>query len=236
MILGCGRSGTSIFGELFASVAPYKYTSEPVFSEVMAADYHSTAQAFKVPRECEEYPPDPGLSFPIDVLKQHAPHMKFFWIVRHPLDAICSLRVGISKDWGHHPKPLDWEAWLDRPLIERCAHHWAYLNSVGFERVANIACVVKFEDMIMSPEGFVETVAIELGIGSLNTQEAVRDWVRRVQNTNNEHFVEAMTSRSYSRKDHTVRIGRWHENLSSEELDQALPIISNGASTFGYVV
>ncbi len=236
MILGCGRSGTSIFGELFTSLAPYKYTSEPPFSQVMSVNYSSTAQAFKVPRESEGYSPDPGLSFPIDVLRQHAPNMKFFWIVRHPLDAICSLRVGISKGWDHHPRPLDWKAWLDRPLIERCAHHWAYLNSVGFERVSGIASVVTFEDMVTSPKDFVETVITELGASNFSVKEPVRDWIRRVQNTNNEHFVEAMTSRSFSRKDHTVRVGRWHENLSSEELDQVLPIISKAAKTFGYAV
>ncbi len=236
MILGCGRSGTSIFGELFTSVTPYKYTSEPAFSEVMSVNYYSTVQAFKVPRESVEYPPDPGLSFPIDVLRQRVPKMKFFWIVRHPLDAICSLKVGISQDWGHHPKPLDWKEWLHRPLIERCAHHWAYINSVGFEHVSGIASVVTFEDMVTSPKSFVKTVATELGASNLSVKEPVHDWISRVQNTNNEHFVEAMTSRSYSRKDHKVRVGRWRENLSSEEVDQVLPIISKTARTFGYAV
>lgn len=90
--------------------------------------------------------------------------------------------------------------------------------------------------MIASPEGFAETIGSEMGISDISVQKPVRDWVCRVQNTNNEHFVEAMTSRSYSRKDHTVRVGRWRENLSSKELDQVLPIISETAGTFGYLV
>ncbi|MCP4381437.1 MAG: sulfotransferase, partial [Hyphomicrobiales bacterium] len=214
MILGCGRSGTSIFGELFASLAGYQYKSEPAFSEVMGASY-VTPCAFKVPRESEGYLPDPGLSFPLATVRRRAPGMKFFWIVRHPLDVICSLRVGISKDWGHHPKPPDWMSWLGRPLVERCAHHWAHVNSVGFGSVAGIASVVTFEDMIASPEEFVKTVGGALKLERPELQEGAQRWIRRVQNTNNEHFVEAMTSRPYSRNDHSVRVGRWRENLSA---------------------
>ena len=81
MILGCGRSGTSIFGELFNYLGNYAYQSEPLFDLVIGADY-SRPQAFKVPRESEFYRPDPGLSFPLHELQQHVPNMKYFWIVR----------------------------------------------------------------------------------------------------------------------------------------------------------
>lgn len=52
--------------------------------------------------------------------------------MRHPLDAVCSLRVGICGGCDHHPRPLDWEDWLGRSLVERCAHHWAVINGDGF--------------------------------------------------------------------------------------------------------
>ena len=113
MVLGCGRSGTSIFGELFDHLSIYTYRSEPPFADVVDADF-SSPLAFKVPRESEGFAPDTGLSFPLARLRSAAPRMRFFWIVRHPLDAICSLKVGIGKNWGHHPRPPDWEEWLAR--------------------------------------------------------------------------------------------------------------------------
>ena len=35
MILGCGRSGTSIFGELFEHLTPYHYLSEPDYEMLL---------------------------------------------------------------------------------------------------------------------------------------------------------------------------------------------------------
>ena len=59
-------------------------------------------------------------------------------------------------------------------------------------------------------------------------------WSLRVQDTNNEKFVEAKTSRNYSRPDHNKRIGRWKENLCHDDLLQVIPIVINAARLFGY--
>ena len=99
IILGCGRSGTSIFGELFEDLKPYKYYSEPYFDELLKSDF-ARPVAVKVPRESPGYPPTLGLSFPLDILLQKIPDPKIiYWQVRHPLDTICSLKVGISYRW-----------------------------------------------------------------------------------------------------------------------------------------
>lgn len=39
MVLGCGRSGTSIFGELFDYIGDYSYSSEPPFEDIMKSDF-----------------------------------------------------------------------------------------------------------------------------------------------------------------------------------------------------
>ena len=124
LLLGCGRSGTSIFGELFDGLGGYEYTSEPNFIDTLRT--FGASKAIKVPTESEGYAADLGLSFPLDVLLSRFPNTVVFWIVRHPFDAICSLRIGIRNNWGHHPRPPDWRSWLDKPLIEQCSHHWAY--------------------------------------------------------------------------------------------------------------
>jgi hypothetical protein len=233
MVLGCGRSGTSIFGELFEGLAGYDYRSEPPFADVVAADF-TRPQAFKVPRESEGFPARPGLSFPLDALFEAAPEARLFWIVRHPLDAVCSLRVGIAKAWGHHPRPPDWRAWLDRPLLEQCAHHWAFLNTAGFVQVEDCATVVRFEDMLDDPRAFAESVCAAVGVDPAAEAEALSRWTARVQNSNNSAFVEAKTSRGYSRADHSVRVARWRENLGPEDVDLIWPIVAAAAERFGY--
>jgi hypothetical protein len=233
MILGCGRSGTSIFGELFDGLADYAYISEPPFADVIATDF-SRSWAFKVPHESAPFPAEPGLSFPLDRMLAVAPAMRFFWIVRHPLDAISSLRIGIAQNWGHHPRPPDWRDWLDRPLVERCAHHWTFLNSAGFGQVEMLAELVHFEAMIADPLGFARSVCARIGVDAEQCGDSLRRWSARVQDSNNAAFVEARTSRGYSRDDHKVRVGRWRENLSGEDVARIWPIVAAPAKRFGY--
>ncbi len=233
MILGCGRSGTSIFGELFEHLPHYTYASEPPFSDVVATDFSSPA-AFKVPRESDGFPPTPGLSFPLDAFLQAKPNTALFWIVRHPLDTVCSLRIGIAKAWGHHPRPPDWRDWLQRPLLERCAHHWTYINRHGFRQVEGRATLVRFEEMIANPAAFAEKVCRTIGLPVADAVEAVAAWSDRVQDSNNERFVEAKTSRSYSRPDHAVRVGRWRENLTLEQAKNVWSMVEGTAEKFGY--
>ena len=218
MILGCGRSGTSIFGELFEYIPGYTYFSEPDFEEVLNCSY-SDPIAIKIPRESSKYPSPSGLSFPIESLLETMPEPPiFFWQVRHPLDAIASLRVGISHNWGHHPRPVDWEQWLSKTLVEQCAHHWVTINGDGFRVVRDYATTCKFEDMLGSPENFAYRICGAIGVSPNSCSEQLTRWADRVQDTNNEKFVEAKTSRGYSRPDHSVRIGRWKENLTEEEV------------------
>lgn len=234
LLLGCGRSGTSIFGELFAAMPGYTYRSEPDFAELAGL---KPPFAVKVPRESAGYPADAGLSFPVWALEEMVPGPRqLFWIVRHPLDAIASLRVGISRNWGHHPRPAGWQDWLERPLIERCAYHWQYLNTVGYGQVAHLVQVVHFEDMIHDPLGFAQDICRQAGGDPATMQAELAAWAARVQDRNTPAFVEAETSRPYATRDHTVRVGRWRENLTAAEVQQVAPLIADAARAFGYAL
>ena len=234
VILGCGRSGTSIFGELFEHLSPYTYLSEPLFGDYLAQDFRRPI-AVKVPAVDDRYPPTPGLPFPLETLVARVPgEVRFYWAVRHPLDVICSLRPGIANNWGHHPKPPDWRDWLERPLLERCAHHWSYLNTVGFAAVRHLAKPKRFEEMLQDPRAFADSVCEEIGVDVGAHDAGLAEWSRRVQDTNNEHFVEAKTSRSYSRPDHERRVGRWRENLSAQDVALLRPMVAPAAEQFGY--
>jgi hypothetical protein len=234
MILGCGRSGTSIFGELFEHLEPYSYWSEPKYGHLWQFDW-SGPVAVKAPAEDPEYASTRGLPFPLEHLLENLPDPKrFYWQVRHPLDAICSLRIGIANNWGHHPKPFDWRDWLERPLLERCAHHWNYLNTVGYGAVRTITRVTRFEDFIAAPLEFAEEICREVGLDPEEHRAALEAWADRVQNTNNEKFIEAKTSRNYSRPDHSRRVERWRENLTAEEVRRLTPMVAETARVFGY--
>jgi len=235
LILGCGRSGTSIFGELFEHLPTYTYYSEPPFSTIFDFDYNHPI-AIKVPKESAGFLPDSGLSFPLKALFKRIPTVHVFWQVRHPLDTICSLKVGISKNWGHHPKPPDWKNWLSEPLVKRCAHHWNYLNSVGFQQVADVATLTRFEEMIQSPVAFAEKICQLLGVDTELYKNEIATWAKKVQNSNNKDFIEAETSRPYSTNDHSVRIGRWRENMTLEEKLIVTPLIQETASNFDYSI
>lgn len=236
LILGCGRSGTSIFGELFEHLSAYTYFSELPYSELKALDF-SKNYATKVPRESPGYPPTPGLSFPLeDFMATFPKPVKIFWQVRHPLDTICSLRVGIARNWGHHPQPPDWRDWLDRPLLEQCAHHWTYINTIGYEPVAELTQICRYEQMLADPLSFAQDICQEIGLDPVRHAEELQAWASRVQNTNNSKFVEAKTSRAYSTTDHQVRVERWKENLTPEEVEQLSPMIRETAAHFGYII
>ena len=234
LILGCGRSGTSIFGEFFQHLSAYTYYSEPPYVDLKNYNY-SQPIAIKVPTGSEGFLPTQGLSFPLeDLLQTISPPLTIFWQVRHPLDTICSLKVGIAKNWGHHPRPSDWQDWLAKPLLEQCAHHWNYLNTVGYEKVAHLVGISKFEDAVLDPMAFANRICNLVGVDKKIEAGNIANWCNRVQNTNNTKFVEAMTSRPYSTKDHKVKVGRWRENLTMEEIEQIWPMVEKTAKSFGY--
>ncbi len=233
MILGCGRSGTSIFGELFEQISAYRYWSEPDYAMLKDLNY-DTPVAVKVPRESPGYPADTGLSFPLQDWLNHVSGSKtIFWQMRHPLDTICSLRVGIAKNWGHHPQPPDWKEWLDKPLLEQCAHHWLYINTVGYAQVKEVAEISRYEDLLANKAHFVERLAQQLEWGPQELSEAMT-WTERVQNTHNDKYIEAKTSSAYSTKDHSVKVGRWRENLSQVEAESLWEKVAPVAEQFGY--
>jgi len=119
-------------------------------------------------------------------------------------------------------------------LIERCAHHWAFINEHGYDRVSERAFLVRFEDLISDPKSFANTICEQVGISISENMPVLNRWAMRVQNTNNRQFVEAKTSRNYSRLDHTKRVGRWQENLTPKEVHNAIEIVSSANERYDY--
>ncbi|MGB3410071.1 MAG: hypothetical protein WBA45_02640 [Microthrixaceae bacterium] len=236
LILGCGRSGTSIFGELFESIPGFTYASEPLIDELPLLAPEQRL-AVKVPRQREGDSSPAGMSVAPEELFSALPEpLVVFWEVRHPFDAVCSLRIGIGQGWAHHPRPPDWREWLDRPLLEQCAHHWSVINSAGFEAIGERAVVNRFEDMIRDPFACAERSMQIVGIDPADVSDELHTWAERVQDTNNDKFVEAIASRRHSRPDHDRRIDRWHDDLTADDVSALAPLVSAAASRFGYEI
>ncbi len=234
LVLGCGRSGTSILGEFFLALSTFSYFSEIGMDEVMKMTTDGSL-AFKVPRSSDRYPPEAGLSFELSTMLEKLQNdVQIFWIVRHPLDTICSLKVGISKNWGHHPRPRDWQEWRDRPLLAQCAHHWKYINEVGFQKIKKHAILLYFEDMISDATATASTILDHVKAEETVDSTTVKNWINRIQNSNNKDFVEAETSRPYSRNDHKNRVGRWKENMTEAEAAFTWEMVQTTAIKFGY--
>ena len=90
--------------------------------------------------------------------------------------------------------------------------------------------------MLRDPKGFAIQICSDIGVDAEECETELAAWSERVQDTNNERFVEAKTSRNYSRPDHQKKIGRWKENLSLDELRQVIPIVRDTAKSFDYVL
>jgi hypothetical protein len=108
------------------------------------------------------------------------------------------------------------------------------INGDGFDHVRDVAIVNRFEEMVSDPRACGVRAADSLGLAPSELGDEFERWVDRVQDTDNERFVEAETSRRHSRPDHSRRVGRWRENLSADEVDAVWRIVADAAARFGY--
>ena len=238
-ILGCGRSGTSIFGELFESISAFEYVSEPYLQEIKQLKLpEGKFLAVKVPRPENEIVSHNGLPFDWEEFKEIFPKpATFFWQMRFPLDTIASLKVGISRNWGHHPRPFDWQDWLDKPLLWQCAYHWNFINTKGLASTNGEVIFSPYEELVLNPNQTAINLIKQAGWDPDDLMlEEIERWALRVNNTPNAHYVEAQTSSPYTTNDHKVKVGRWRENLSMDEIREILPMIEEGMKMTGYTL
>lgn len=235
VILGCGRSGTSIFGELFEHLPGYDYKFEPAFDTLKRTDFSAGPVAVKVPKSSPGEAMTPGLPFVLEELLAVVPEPRvIFWQVRHPLDAICSLRPGIEAGWSHNPRPPDFEQWTRKSLVMQCARHWQYINETGYEAVRDLAKVARYEELVSNPRAFALRICVEIGVDVTGCLTELERWVASVGNKKSPDSYEAKHQAHWSRQDHSRRVERWRENLSQTEIDPVRPIIQTAADILGY--
>ncbi|ARQ00962.1 hypothetical protein CAK95_19090 [Pseudorhodoplanes sinuspersici] len=222
---------------MFESLPSYRgrYRFEPAFDDLRTIDFKAGPVAIKVPKRSSGERMTPGLPFLLEDLLAIVPEPRvIFWQVRHPLDAICSLRPGITADWSHNPKPPDWMEWQKRPVIMQCARHWQHINETGYRAVRDIAAVMHYEDLVCDPHYFARQVCDKAGIDMIDHAEGIEAWAARVGNAKSPDSYEAKRQTHWSRQDHTTRVERWRENMSPEDVEMVRPVVETAARLHGY--
>ncbi len=240
LILGCARSGTSILGEFFEKSGLYTYLFEPTLPAhqyELAFEHVQRPLAAKKPRAPIEHAASftPGLAFDYSRLAAVFPRpWKIVWIVRNPLDAICSLRPGIEMGWAHNPRPPGWRELGTAKWHIKCAAHWQYINNEGFLAITGEAEVVRFEDLVLQPRATAEKLLQYCGWPDGVTR-GVEGWISQVSN-NKGNSYEARLQDRWSENNHTRRVGRHRENLDADQINDVLPLVEVAASRFGYTL
>lgn len=234
IILGCGRSGTSIIGEVFEHLTEFDYLFESHFHEIRDQVKEGKPQrlAIKVPKGGMHL--SPGLACDMDeLLAILNARIKIVWIVRNPLDTVCSLKPGIELGWRHNPRPPDYESFLGMPWHIQCAHHWSYINSTGYESARRYSeiLVIRYEDFVRQPEKHVRRLLAF--IGSKYSHSAMRPYLERVGDAIEGRY-HAKRQSVWFRPNHSTCVNRYLENTTRNEQMEIWNIVSPAAAAFGY--
>lgn len=232
-IFGCARSGTSIFGELLKELTP-KYRFEPTIDNLRSSPVIKE-ESLKMPVSKGLRPE--GLSINLEAFVDVVPNCQPVWIVRNPLDTVCSLRPQmaprIAKGPHRHPPPLPLDEFVTDstdPLIH-AAIFWTWNNGIGYDNLESFfydnVPVVYYENMIDDPEQFSKRVK-----NFFDLEGDCSKWIEKVSNTKGGY--EAAIQSGWSVNDHSVRVQRYKENLTEDEIRLVKAICYDTASKFGY--
>lgn len=233
IIQGCGRSGTSILGELFEHLPLFEYYFEPhledLDNEILKGQQNI---AIKVPKGGGVL--TSGLACNMDkLINLIGDDYKLLWIVRNPLDTICSLKPGIEDGWSHNPKPPEYFELLDEPWYIKASYHWLYINNQGFSSLKKFGKVhvVRFEDLINKSSEAIEELLYYLGLNI--SIKSLQPYVNKISNKVKDSY-HAKNQVYWFRDNHKNRVGRYKENLNNNQINEILEIVNPIAIKFDY--
>ena len=217
-VWGCARSGTSITFEIFKAHPAFRYFFEPGSWLLKDIDF-SYPTAIKNPWSRE---PTPGLSANLDeVLSIPARHI---WVVRNPYDTVVSLLPGMAEQ--PHPPALP-ERWKDKPVLDRAAALWRYVNETGLENLqAKVRVrVVRYEALLENPD---DTISQLLDYAGVSWTPEMASFSSRISN------VPGKDEAEFQSRWHTPHES--HTNRELSELDRVTiaNIIGDVPKRFGY--
>lgn len=203
----------------------------------------AAAASGKRPRDAEVAAPDvlleknPKHVIRIPFLAALFPHGKFIHIIRDGRDVVCSLMFrNRGPRWGH----LEVPGWRDilaaypQKHHIRCAHQWR--DSVTIARADARALAsgryveVRYEDLLGEPAATVGRLLEFLG---LDPHPEVDAFLTRIQDATEGSYHARRQVRHYV-ENHSRRIGRYEENLTTEELEEVEEVCGPLLRELGY--
>lgn len=256
-LVGCARSGTSIYGEAIAAHPDVAYLFEVSRIWNVAIpdreDHRLTAEdatpeiAKRLYEELAEAASDLGGGVVLEKNPKHVlrvsfldalfPWARFLHIIRDGRDAVASLMFrNRGASWGHLEIP-GWQDLLARyPEAHhiRCAHQWR--DAVMAARDEGRALgpdrylEVRYEDLVRVPRDVVTRSLEFMGLG---VTEEVDAFLSRIQDETAGSYHARKQVRHYV-ENHQRRIGRFRENLSEPQQTEVLEVCGDLLRDLGY--
>lgn len=256
-LVGCARSGTSIFGEAIAAhpraaylfeassiwntLVPqrddHRLTAEDATPEVATAIYEALAAARRELRGDLLVEKNPKHVIRIPFLHALFPQARILHLVRDGRDAVASLMFrNRGAEWGHLRIP-GWRELLARYETAnhtRCAHQWSYSVSAARRDAAEIPAdlyrEVRYEDLLTQPAVTFRGVLDFLG---LEPDPGVDAFLLKIQDETTGSYHAKKQVRHFV-DNHRRRIGRYRENLDEEQLKDVLAVCGELLEELGY--
>lgn len=250
-IIGCARSGTSILGELIASHPQVKYVFEasqiwelggmgeneshrltaqaatPQVKAQIRAWFESQASGANIVVE-----KNPRNSLRVPYVKEIFPEAKFIHIVRDGRDVACSLVPGCGGREWRHLKPPSWqEYYTTYSGAIRCAHVWKEVLEIALHDLLEVRHIqVRYEDLLNSPLSVARSIFDFLEI---DFHRNTVDFCSKIADDTSAPYHAQNQDRWYQ-NNHQKRIGRWQENLTSEEQHSINEMLNPLLTKLGY--
>ena len=250
-IFGCARSGTSILGELVAAHPDVKYLYEAHHiwkrAESGEGESHRLDAGKAEPdivrkvrkRLWSETRPgsllvekNPRHTLRIPFLRAAFPEAKLIHIFRDGRDVACSMLAGVGgEDWSHLRPPGWRELFERRQGTQRCAEAWKAVMEIALADLEDQPhLAIRYEDLVNEPQ---EAASAVLSYLELPPSGEVQDFTRRIGDQTQGSY-QPRRQRKWFRDDHSVRVGRWRQNLSDSEAEEVQQIVGPLLDRLGY--
>lgn len=250
-VTGCPRSGTSILGELIGSHPDVEYRHEAHHvwrkaglgegeSHRLTAE-HATPNVRRAIRKRFQ-PKDGGPALVVEknprstlripFLREVFPEAKIVHIVRDGRDVACSLMPGIGGEEWRHSKPPNWQAlFREERGIVRCAQLWQAVVEIALADLEHVPHYsLTYEDLVRDPQRTARELVRYL---ELPEDRAVFEFCERIRDETAGSYQPEKQKKWY-RDDHSVRIGRWRENLADDEARAVEALLRPLLTRLGY--
>lgn len=257
-LVGCARSGTSIFGELLAAhpAVAYLFEVSDIWNAIFPdrdddrlerEDAEHREAVERLHRELAGRVDDPSAGVILEKNPKHAlrvgfldaafPGCRFLHLVRDGRDVVSSLMFrNRGSRWGHLRVP-GWKELLERypeASHARCAHQWRAAVKAVEEDARDLDPArllrVRYEDLVSEP---VETATSTLNFLGLEVTPEVLEVAAKIQDSTRGSYHARKQVRHYV-DNHSRRIGRYEENLTPEQIEEVEAICGDVLDELGY--